>query len=85
MDLGADRMLILSGQPARALTAEGLMGLPRLSGLLFVPVVLATLAASLLTSGAARAATEAGAVDMLPILAPRVTIQRINGICVLSA
>ena len=25
MDLGADRMLILSGQPARALTAEALM------------------------------------------------------------
>ncbi len=25
VDLGADRMLILSGQPARALTAEGLI------------------------------------------------------------
>lgn len=50
------------------------MRLPRLSSALFVPVVLATLAASLLTSGAARAATDAGAVDMLPILAGLVLI-----------
>jgi Kef-type K+ transport system membrane component KefB len=50
------------------------MRLPRLSSALFVPVVLATLATSLLTSGAARAATDAGAVDMLPILAGLVLI-----------
>ncbi|MEK7330975.1 MAG: cation:proton antiporter, partial [Candidatus Eisenbacteria bacterium] len=47
---------------------------PRLSRALLVPVVLATVAASLLTSGAARATTEAGAVDMLPILAGLVLI-----------
>jgi len=47
---------------------------PRLSRALLVPVVLATVAASLLTSGAARAAGEAGAVDMLPILAGLVLI-----------
>jgi Kef-type K+ transport system membrane component KefB len=52
----------------------GTMRPPRLSRALLVPVVLATVAASLLTSGAARAATEAGAVDMLPILAGLVLI-----------
>jgi Kef-type K+ transport system membrane component KefB len=39
-----------------------------------VPVALATVAASLLTSGVARAATAAGAVDMLPILGGLVLI-----------
>ena len=52
----------------------GTMRPPRLSRALLVPVVLATVAASLLTSGAARATTEAGAVDMLPILAGLVLI-----------
>ncbi len=50
------------------------MRLPRLSRTPFVPVMLATVTASLLTSGAARAATDAGAVDMLPILAALVVI-----------
>jgi Kef-type K+ transport system membrane component KefB len=47
---------------------------PRLSRALFVPVVLGTVVASALTSGAARAATEAAAVDMLPILSGLVLI-----------
>ena len=46
----------------------------RPSRALFLPVTLATVAASLLTSGAARAAAEPGAVDMLPILAGLVLI-----------
>src|SRR5262245_17304564 len=47
---------------------------PRLSPALWVPVMLATVAASLLTSGAARAAGASGGVDMLPILAALVVI-----------
>ena len=47
---------------------------PRISRALFVPVALATVAANLIVSGAARAATEAGAPDMLPILAGLVLI-----------
>ena len=46
-----------------------IMRRPLVSRALLVPVVLATVAASLLTSGAARAAAEPGAVDMLPVLA----------------
>ena len=47
---------------------------PRLSRPLFVPVVLATAGASLFESHAARAATDAGAMDLLPILAGLVLI-----------
>jgi Kef-type K+ transport system membrane component KefB len=47
---------------------------PVVSKTLLVPVVLATVAASLLTSGTARAAAEPGGVDMLPILAGLVLI-----------
>jgi Na+:H+ antiporter len=46
----------------------------RLSRALFIPVLLGTVAASVLTSRTARAATEAGAVDMLPILSGLVLI-----------
>jgi Kef-type K+ transport system membrane component KefB len=47
---------------------------PRLSRALFVPVVLATIAASVLVSGPVRAASEPGGPDMLPILAGLVLI-----------
>ena len=50
------------------------MRLPGLSRSLFVPVALATLAASALTSATARAASEPGGVDMLPILGGLVLI-----------
>ena len=52
----------------------GTMRPPMPSRALLVPVVLATVAANVLTSGSARAATEPGAVDMLPILAGLVLI-----------
>lgn len=50
------------------------MRLPRLSRSLFVPVALATVAASALTSATARAASEPGGPDILPILAGLVLI-----------
>jgi Na+:H+ antiporter len=52
----------------------GTMRPPMPSRALLVPIVLATVAASVLTFGPARAATEPGAVDMLPILAGLVLI-----------
>ncbi len=65
----------LSLDGARPMRYEtGAMRPPRLSRALLVPVVFATGLASLLGSSPARAASEAGGVDMLPILAALVLI-----------
>ena len=61
-----------AGHPMRY--EAGAMRLPRLPRALFLPVALATLAAGALTAGSARAASEPGAPDMLPILAGLVLI-----------
>ncbi len=65
----------VSLDPAPAMRYEPVtMRPPMPSRALFVPVALATVAAGVLTSGAARAASEAGGVDMLPILGGLVLI-----------